>query len=48
VVIINRGRIVVEDMLATLTQQRSLEETFLYYITKDAATVQGEAQEASA
>ncbi|HVM96075.1 MAG TPA: ATP-binding cassette domain-containing protein [Candidatus Acidoferrales bacterium] len=47
VVIINRGHIVVEDTLTNLMQQRSLEETFLHYITKDAATT-SEPEEASA
>lgn len=36
VVIINRGRIAVEDTLENLTQGMSLEEVFLRYITKDA------------
>lgn len=35
VVIINRGRIVLEDSLAALTEQRSLEEVFLHSITRD-------------
>lgn len=37
VVIINRGRIAVESSLAELTEQRSLEEVFLHYITRDDA-----------
>lgn len=35
VVIINRGRIVLEDSLTALTQGRSLEEVFLHAITRD-------------
>ena len=35
VVIINRGRIAVEDSLATLTAEMSLEEVFLKYISHD-------------
>jgi len=35
VVIINRGRIAVEDTIGALTQERSLEEVFLHYITRD-------------
>lgn len=35
VVIINRGRIVAEESLAELTRERSLEEVFLNYITRD-------------
>jgi len=35
VVIINRGRIVVEDSIEELTRARSLEEVFLHYITRD-------------
>jgi ABC-2 type transport system ATP-binding protein len=37
VVIINEGRIVVDDTLANLTQQMSLEQVFLRYITKEPA-----------
>ncbi len=46
VVIINQGRIVVEEMLETLTRGTSLEQVFLHYITQDNAVVQGPAQEA--
>ncbi len=35
VVIINRGRIVLEDSLASLTQGRSLEEAFLQAVTRE-------------
>jgi ABC-2 type transport system ATP-binding protein len=37
VVIINEGRIVVDDTLANLTQQMSLEQVFLRYIAKEPA-----------
>ncbi len=37
VVIINRGHIVVEDALETLTKDMSLEQVFLSYISKDSA-----------
>lgn len=48
VVIINQGRIVVEEELAKLTQSTSLEQVFLNYITRDNATAQSAAEEASA
>ncbi len=37
VVIINRGKITVEGSLAELTAERSLEQVFLHYITRDDA-----------
>ena len=46
VVIINEGRIAVEDTLQNLTQSMGLEQVFLHYITKDSAdarSAQGEA-----
>jgi ABC-2 type transport system ATP-binding protein len=46
VVIINQGRIVVEEMLETLTRGTTLEQVFLHYITQDNAVMQGAAQEA--
>jgi ABC-2 type transport system ATP-binding protein len=47
VVIINQGHIVVEDVLTNLTQERSLEQVFLHYITKDTATPQSAGEEAT-
>jgi ABC-2 type transport system ATP-binding protein len=46
VVIINQGRIVVEEMLETLTRGTTLEQVFLHYITQDNAVMQGATQEA--
>lgn len=43
VVIINRGHIVIEDLLATLTATMSLEQVFLSYITKDEPDTQASA-----
>ncbi|MFN8628024.1 MAG: ATP-binding cassette domain-containing protein [Candidatus Binatia bacterium] len=48
VVIINAGRIVVEDTLANLTQQMSLEQVFLRFISKEPAEERAEAEEATA
>lgn len=48
VVIINAGRIAVEDTLANLTQQMSLEQVFLRYITEEPALERVETQEATA
>jgi ABC-2 type transport system ATP-binding protein len=48
VVIINAGRIVVEDTLANLTQQMSLEQVFLRFISKEPAVERTEAEEATA
>lgn len=48
VVIINQGRIVVEEMLETLTRGTTLEQVFLRYITQDNAVTQPAAQEAGA
>ncbi len=42
VVIINHGHIVVEDTVANLTQDMTLEKVFLKYITEDTATVRGD------
>ncbi len=47
VVIINQGRIVVEDLLSNLTAGTSLEQVFLQYITKDTATAQSASEEAN-
>jgi len=47
VVIINRGRVAVEDTMANLTDGKSLEQVFLQYITKDEAEARA-AEEASA
>jgi ABC-2 type transport system ATP-binding protein len=47
VVIINRGHIVVEDLLPNLTQTMSLEQVFLSYITKDDPDTQAPAVEAA-
>jgi ABC-2 type transport system ATP-binding protein len=47
VVIINRGHIVVEDLLPNLTQTMSLEQVFLSYITKDDPDTQAQAVEAA-
>lgn len=47
VVIINQGRIVVEDMLENLTRDTTLEQVFLRYISQDTAVPSG-AQEGSA
>ncbi len=43
VVIINRGRIAVEDSISNLTAVLSLEEVFLKYITSDVAPLTAEA-----
>jgi len=48
VVIINEGRIAVEDTLANLTQGMSLEQVFLHYITKDSADGRSAPEEATA
>jgi ABC-2 type transport system ATP-binding protein len=48
VVIINEGRIAVEDTLANLTQDMSLEQVFLRYITKDSADGRAAQEEATA
>jgi len=48
VVIINVGRIVVEDTLANLTQQMSLEQVFLRFISKEPAVERVESEEATA
>jgi len=48
VVIINEGRIAVEDTLSNLTQGMSLEQVFLRYITKDIPEARGAAEEAVA
>jgi ABC-2 type transport system ATP-binding protein len=48
VVIINAGRIVVEDTLANLTQQMSLEQVFLRYVADEPAVERAESQEATA
>src|SRR5574337_2210774 len=48
VVIINAGRIVVEDTLANLTQQMSLEQVFLRFISKEPAEERAESEEATA
>jgi len=48
VVIINAGRIAVEDTLANLTQQMSLEQVFLRYVSTEPAAERAEAQEATA
>ena len=47
VVIINRGHIVVEDLLVNLTQTASLEQVFLSYITKDTSEEPHAAEEAA-
>ncbi len=47
VVIINEGRIAVEDTLANLTQGASLEQVFLRYIAKDTDAGAGAAAEAA-
>jgi len=41
VVIINEGRIVVEDMLSNLTHSMTLEQVFLHYITEDSGNGRG-------
>ncbi len=48
VVIINEGRIAVEETLAKLTADMTLEEVFLRYITKDVAEPRGAVEEATA
>lgn len=48
VVIINQGRIVVEEMLEALTRESSLEQVFLRSITQDLEGVGAAAQEAEA
>ncbi len=48
VVIINEGHIAVEDTLANLTQNMTLEQVFLRYITKEPADAQAAAEEATA
>lgn len=45
VVIINRGRIAVEESLATLTAEMSLEEVFLKYISHDEPLLEAHARE---
>jgi ABC-2 type transport system ATP-binding protein len=47
VVIINEGRIAVEDTLTNLTQGASLEQVFLRYIAKDTGVPAGAAAEAT-
>lgn len=47
VVIINQGRVAVEESLATLTQGASLEEVFLRYVGRDVATPDAAAAEAA-
>jgi ABC-2 type transport system ATP-binding protein len=47
VVIINEGRIAVEDTLVNLTQGASLEQVFLRYIAKDTGVPAGAAAEAT-
>ncbi len=48
VVIINEGRIAVEDTLANLTQTMTLEQVFLRYITKEPAEEHAVVEEATA
>jgi gliding motility-associated transport system ATP-binding protein len=48
VVIINEGRIAVEDTLANLTATMGLEQVFLRYITKDSADGRSAHEEATA
>ena len=48
VVIINEGRITMEDTLANLTKEMTLEQVFLRYITKDVAEPRGAVEEATA
>jgi ABC-2 type transport system ATP-binding protein len=48
VVIINEGEIAVEDSLANLTRDLSLEQVFLRYITKDSGGSQVATEEATA
>jgi len=48
VVIINRGRIAVEDTMANLTRETPLEQVFLSQITKDEEEMRGTAEEAAA
>ncbi len=48
VVIINEGRITMEDALANLTKDMTLEQVFLRYITKDVAEPRGAVEEATA
>ena len=48
VVIINRGRIAVEDSLSTLTAEMSLEEVFLKYISQEEPLAEPAAEEARA
>src|SRR5207249_7163186 len=48
VVIINEGRIAVEDTLTNLTQSMGLEQVFLRYITKDSADGRSTQEEATA
>jgi ABC-2 type transport system ATP-binding protein len=48
VVIINEGQITMEDTLANLTKEMTLEQVFLRYITKDVAEPRGAAEEATA
>jgi ABC-2 type transport system ATP-binding protein len=45
VVIINEGRIAVEDTLADLTREMSLEQVFLRYIAEESPAVEGAAAE---
>ena len=48
VVIINRGRIAVEDTIANLTADKTLEQVFLNYIIKDEEEARVAAEEAAA
>ncbi len=48
VVIINRGRIAVEDTIANLTADKTLEQVFLNYIMKDEEEARVAAEEAAA
>jgi ABC-2 type transport system ATP-binding protein len=48
VVIINEGRIAIEDTLANLTQNMTLEQVFLRYITKEAVEERPVLEEATA
>ncbi len=48
VVIINRGRIALEDTMANLTQGSTLEQVFLSQITKDEEVARGAAEGAAA
>ena len=48
VVIINRGRIVVDDRLDNLTRERSLEEVFLHYVSGEGSDGHSPAEEVTA